>query len=432
MATETWTVRGPLLVGFCTLGLLVGGVTFWGLQARLAGAVISPGSVEVETNRQVVQHAEGGIVGDVLVRDGDVVSAGDVVLMLDDTLLRSEFAAITAQQLELAARRARMEAERDGLEAIAWPQSLTERQSIHRDAALQIEGQDRLFHARRTTLEKSGAQISEQITQLRNQIQGAGAQLTALRDMKALTAEELADQEVLLERGLTQSKSVSASRREFVRLAGEIGKLEADIAGYRAQIARLNIEFISLESQRREDAITQLRDLQVREIELAESVKQISARLARMEVRTPVSGIVHDTTVFVRDAVVRPGEPLMYIVPQDQPLVVTARVSASHVDEVEPGQVAALRFTSLDQRMTPEIEGRVVSVSADAFTEEATGLVFYRVRISPDEASLAALGDAPILPGMPVETYLRTTDQTPFAYLMKPLADYFTRAMRES
>jgi len=217
-----------------------------------------------------------------------------------------------------------------------------------------------------------------------------------------------------------------------VRLAGEIGKLEADIAGYRAQIARLNIEFISLESQRREDAITQLRDLQVREIELAENAKQISARLVRMEVRTPVSGIVHDTTVFVRDAVVRPGEPLMYIVPQDQPLVVTARVPASHVDEVKPGQVAALRFTALDQRTTPEIEGRVISVSADAFTEETTGLVFYRVRISPDETDLAELGDTSILPGMPVETYFRTTDQTPFAYLMKPLADYFTRAMRES
>ncbi len=432
MATEKWSVRGPFLIGFGALGLLIGGVTFWGLRASLAGAVISPGSVEVETNRQVVQHAEGGIVDEVLVRDGDTVTAGDLVVMLDDTLLRSEYAAITAQQLELAARRARFEAERDGLEAIKWPQSLTELLSIHRDAARQVEGQDRLFHARRTTLSKSGAQILEQVTQLRNQIKGASAQLSAMRDMKALTAEELAEQEQLLERGLTQSKGVSDNRREFVRLAGEIGKLEADIAGFRAQIARLNIEFISLESQRREDAITQLRDLQVREIELAESAKQISARLARMEVRTPVSGIVHDTTVFVRDAVVRPGEPLMYIVPQDQPLVVTARVPASHVDEVVPGQVAALRFTALDQRVTPEIDGRVVSVSADAFTEETTGLVFYRVRIEPDEAALAGLTDSPILPGMPVETYLRTTDRTPFSYLMKPLSDYFTRAMRES
>lgn len=429
---EEWSARAPIFVGTGAVVALVGGLAVWGLSARLAGAVVSPGAVEVETNRQVVQHFEGGIVGEVRVRDGDAVAAGDAVLVLDDTLLRSELAAIEAQQIELAARRARLEAERDGLDEMSLPPRLDALRSAGDDRAAQIGGQVRLFSARRDALLKRRAQIAEQSAQLQNQIEGAQAQLAALGDMEALTGTELDDLQALLDRGLTQARQVTTVRREAARLQGEIGKITADIAGLRAEIARLSIETLALETERREAAISLLRDVQVRELELAEAARQVSARLARMEIRAPVSGIVHDTAIFVRDAVVRPGEALMYIVPQDQPLIVSARVETAHVDEVVVGQTAVLRFTAFDHQRTPEVDGQVISISPDVFTDEATGAAYYRVRIKPDAAGLDALDGGTLLPGMPVEAYLQTGDRSPVSYLMKPLSDYLSRAMRES
>lgn len=370
-------------------------------------------------------------MGEIRVRDGDTVAAGDLLIRLDDTILASEMTVIDTQLIEIRARRARLEAERTGADIIDYPNALLVLAAANPEAAEQVEGQTALFEARRTTLDRELGQIAERIAQTGNQIEGADAQLEALRIQQELIGDELTDQESLLAKGLVQMQRVTALRREAARLAGEIGRLTSDVAQFKGQIAALEIERLKLGAARQEEATVTLRDLQYRELELGENRVALAERLSRLDIRAPVAGIVYGSTVFAVNSVVQPAEPLMYIVPQDQPLVVSARVEAIHIDQVHIGQDATLRFTAFNQRMTPEIAGRVTGISADVFQDEVTGLNYYRVELVPGEAEIAKLEAQELLPGMPVEAYLKTEDRTPLSYLTKPLTDYFGRALRE-
>ncbi len=425
----TYNARLPLAIGILATLLLLGGIGYWSVRTQIAGAVIANGMIVVENNRQVVQHAQGGVVGVINVRDGDHVVAGGLLLTLDDTLLNSELAIIELQLVEIQARRARLEAERDGADHVVFPAELDATRNDK--ARQQLDGQRNLFFARRATTAKELGQISERIKQTRNQIAGAEAQLTALKEQKDLVREELKNQETLLEKNLVEAPRVSTTRREIARLAGEIGSVTSDIAQYRGAIAALEIEKLKLATTQREAAITELRDLQFRELALTEEQSELIERIARLDIRAPVSGIVYGSRIFGNNAVVQPAEALMYVVPQDQPLVVSARAEAIHVDQVFIGQEATLRFTAFNQRRTPEVKGHVTKVSADVFQDEVTGVYYYRVELIPSAAELAKLETRELMPGMPVEAFLRTDDRTPISYLTKPLADYFKRSMRE-
>lgn len=213
-------------------------------------------------------------------------------------------------------------------------------------------------------------------------------------------------------------------------MAGRIGELIANLAQTKGQIASIKIEILSLRTARREEAITTLRDQQFQQIELIERKLSLSERLNRMNVRTPVNGVIYDSQVFAERAVVQPGAPIMYVIPQDQPLVIAGRVEPIHIDQVFRGQPAGLRFSAFEQRTTPELSGNVVDVSADALVDDVTGETYYRVEVLPGEGELRKLGDNTLLPGMPVEVFIRTDERTPLSYLTKPLTDYFNRAMR--
>ena len=424
-----YSAKLPLILGFTALAFLIGGVGRWSVRTQIAGAIIASGMIVVENNRQVVQHPEGGVVGVIKVRDGDTVGAGDMLIQLDDTLLQSELSVAELQLVELGARRARLQAERDNAKAIRFSAELLV--LAGKAAQEQMEGQRQLFDARRLSLDKEQGQIAERIKQTSNQIDGVEAQLQALAIQQDLIHTDLIDQETLFAKGLVQAQRISTLRRESARLAGEIGKLRADTAQFRGQIAAFEIEALKLETNRREAAIQELRDIQFRELELAEQRRSLVERLERLEVRAPVSGIVYGSTVFAQKAVVQPGEPLLYVIPQDQPLIVSARVEAIHIDQVFVGQPATLRFTAFNQRLTPEVIGQVISISADILQDAVTGLNYYRVDLIPLTKELPKLEDQELLPGMPVEAYLRTDDRTPMSYLTKPLTDYFGRALRE-
>ena len=431
MATRPkYSAKLPITIGFAALSLLIFGVGAWSVRTEIAGAVIANGMIVVENNRQVVQHAEGGTVGRIDARDGDKVQAGDLLLRLDDTLLKSELSVAELQLVELRARRARLEAERDGSDEIAFPGDIMGMDD--QAATAQLEGQRKLFTARRETIERERTQIAERIEQTRNQIKGTDAQLEALAIQEELITDELTDQEELLKKGLVQAQRVSTLRREAARLAGEIGQLTADVAQFKGQIAAFEIENLQLDATRRESAITELRDIQFRELEIAEQRRSLLERLSRLEVRAPVSGVVYGSTVFAERAVIQPAEALLYVIPQDQPLIVSARVDAIHIDQIHIGQTATLRFSAFNQRLTPEVEGQVISVSADIFQDEVTGLNYYQVDLVPLEKELPLLEDQELVPGMPVEAFLRTDDRTPLSYLTKPLTDYFGRSFRES
>jgi HlyD family secretion protein len=426
-----WRIRVPAMVGFAALAILLGGLGVWAVKTRLAGAIVSSGVIEVQSNRQVVQHPDGGVVGEIFVRNGDVVTSGDLLLRLDDTFLSSEQTIVVSQLFELLARRARLEAERDGTTSENLSIRLLEVQQEDDIDPDLIAGQQRLFDARLESMAKQTQQLSEQRAQTESEIDGTKAQLVSLRRQVELIQDELDDQQSLLSRGLTQASRVLSLQREEASLSGEIGSLEASVARLKGQIAATEIQILELTATRREEAITTLRDVQTQVAELSERRLSLAERLSRLDIRAPVSGTVYDSQVFALQSVIQPAEPMMYVVPQDTPLLVAARVDAIHVDQLHVGQSVALRFPAFNQRETPEIDGQVLNVSADTFTDEQTGFTFYRAELAPIDGQIERLNGQALLPGMPVEAMIKTDERTPLSYLIKPMADYFNRAFRE-
>ncbi len=431
-AAASTSVRGPLVLGGLALALLIGGVGLWSTMTRISGAVVAPGRIEVEQNRQVVQHPDGGVVARILARDGDAVAAGQVLLRLDGTLLKSELAIVEGQLFEHQARRGRLAAERDDAPAVTYPEELAGLAPGRPDVADQIDGQERLFAARLETFRNGLDQLGRRRGQIAAQAEGIDAQRSALGEQLSLIARDLADQQTLLDKGLAQSSRVLALRREKAALDGRAGELDAEAAEVEARMTEIDIEALKLRSQRREDAITQLRDLGYRELELAERRRALAEQIARLEITAPVSGLVHAMQVTTPRSVIRPAEPVLYIVPQDRPLIIAARISPINIDEVRLGQPVTLRFDALDSRATPELSGQVTRISADALTDEVSQGAYFRAEIEIPADQTAQLGAPRLVPGMPVTVFLRTGDRTPLAYLLKPFSSYFSRALRES
>jgi HlyD family secretion protein len=295
-----------------------------------------------------------------------------------------------------------------------------------------MDGQQRLFEARGASIAQAIEQLDKQQDQISDQITGITAQQRAMDAQLELIEKELVDQQSLFDRGLAQVSRVLSLQRESARMNGTVGELAANSAQARGRITEIDIEILNLQSQRREEAITQLRDIQSRELELRERRRALLERMSRLDVKAPLSGIVYDLRVFARRSVIRPADPVLYIIPQDRPLVINARVEPIDIDKLTIGQDVTLRFSALDQRQTPELTGTVKLISADAFEDENTRQSYYRAEIVLSEGEQARLpADTTLLPGMPVEAFIRTEDRSPLAYLVKPLTDYFTKAFRE-
>ncbi len=419
-----------MAIGLIASLVLIGGFGVWSVMARLAGAVVASGTIQVQSNRQVVQHPEGGVVAEIRVKDGDKVQAGDVLLRLDGSRMRSELAIVEGQLRELAARRARLEAERDGADDITFAGEELDWAQGDAEFASQIDSERTLFLARAEALAQETALLAEQNAQIGNRIAGVEAQLAAVKTQAQLLAQGLADQQALLRQGLTQATRVRDLQREEAGLQGQIGQLAAEIAALRGQMTSNDIARLQLVTKRREEAVTQLRDIQFRLVELAEQRIALAETLSRLDVRAPVDGIIYDTAVFAVNAVVQRAEPLMYVIPQDQPLVVAARVDGIHIDDIYLGQDVSLRISAFDARDTPEVTGKLVAISADVLTDEVTRQNYYAATVAPDPEALAALGNRSLLPGMPVEAFIRTSDRSPIAYLLEPFLIYFNRAFR--
>ena len=421
----------PILIGFLSVLLLFVGFGIWGTQAGIDGAVVASGRVIVERNRQAVQHPDGGVVAEVLVREGERVKRDDILVKLDPTLLHSERSILESQLYELIARRGRLSAERDGATQIVFDDALLRAAKADPQVAELVEGQEALFEARLASFAQSISQMENQELQLNKQIEGIDIVEGALSTQITLAKQELALQEELQAQGLTPMTRVLTLRRESARLTGATGETSARRAQAREQIAAIRIEIAQLLSARREDAITTLRDLQVSEHEIAEKLDAVLTRLARMDIRAPVSGVVYDVRLLGEQSVVRPAEPLLFIIPQDRPLVIESRVSPINVGSVHVAQEVIIRFPSFDMRQTPDLTGQVTQVSPDAFADPDTGGPFYRVEITLSDAELAKLdADQIVMPGMPVDAFLRTGEYTPLEYLTRPLTRYMDTAMR--
>jgi HlyD family secretion protein len=421
-----------MALGLVTTAAVLAVFFGWGTMTTIAGAVVTSGQIEVEQNRQIVQHADGGIVAAILTAEGARVEAGDVLIRLDGSLLRAELATVESQYFEVLARRGRLEAERDGKDAPEFPAVLVAEAATRPEVAALMTGQQRLFEARRDTIDRQREQFDTRKQQTARLIEGIDAQMAAVATQLDLIRQELASQQELLAKGLAQASRVLALQRDEARLAGSLGELAANRAQAEERITETEIEALRLVAARREEANTQLRDIGFRELELAERRNALIERIARLDIRAPVSGVVLGLRVTTPRAVIRPADPILFIIPQDRPLVIAARVPTIHIDQVRPGQAARLLFPALSMRTTPEIAGVVTTVSADVFVDEATRIPYYRAEIELLPGEREKLGAVTLMPGMPVEAFIRTEDRTPLSYLVKPFTDYFNRALRES
>ena len=400
------------------------------IAGTLAVALLASGQIEVDRNRQVIQHPDGGVVEEILVDEGEEVQTGDLLIKLDSSNIVSELAVVEGQLYEILARRARFEAERDGATELSFDPLLYE---VGNDAVDLMDGQQRLFEARLDTLQRETEQLSQQRMQIASQVDGIDAQQSALAEQAALITEELTDQQSLLDRGLAQSSRVLALKREAANMQGRVGELTAQSAQAAERMTEIEIQILGLTSTRREEAITRLRDLQYNELELSERRRTLRQQLDRLDIRAPVSGIIYGLTVFAPRSVIKPADPVMYLVPQDRPLVIATQVQVTDIDQIHLGQDVVLRLSAFDQRRTPELKGHVTQVSADAFQNQQSGQSFYRAEVRMDDGEIEKLPEGMILiPGMPVEAYVRTADRTPMDYFLKPVADYFAKAFRES
>ncbi len=429
---DTWSARGALWLGYATIALLLLGFGGWGALTHIQGAIVAPGQIQVDQNRQVIQHPDGGVIAALHVSEGQRVAAGDLLLSLDGSAVKSEYAIVQGQLVEMQARRARLEAERDDAPTVTIPPELTQNAQTNAEMAEQLDGQLKLFAARLDTHQRQIEQLQRRAEQTAAQTDGIDAQITAMDLQLASVREELADQKGLLSRGLAQTSRVLALQREEARLMGEAGELTASRAANEGRKTEIGLEILRLAAARREEASQQLRDIGSQELELAERRRALAERIDRLDIRAPVGGVVLGLQLTTPRAVLRAAEPVLSIVPQDRPLVIQAQISPLHIDEVHVGQRVRLVFPALAARTTPELFGTVALVSPDALTQESTGQTYYRAEIVLADGEMAKIDGQTLLPGMPVEAFIQTADRTPLAYLLKPFTDYFAKAFRET
>ena len=428
-----WSTKVPVFVGMFALVGLFGGFVLWGMTTQIGGAIISPGRIEVDQNRQIVQHQTGGTVANIGVVEGDIVQAGDILIQLDGQQLQSQLSIAEGQLFEIMARRARLVAERDGVESPVFDDALIRVGKANPDISELIKGQSNLFYARQESSGREIEQLGKRKAQIDSQITGIIAQEKSLDTQLKLIEQELQAQQTLLDRGLAQAGTVLALQRQSASLYGQLGELAASKAQSEERITEIDLQILSLGTVRREEAIFTLRDLRARELELIEQRSALKMEMDQLDIRAPVSGVVYGMRVQTLRSVVRAADPVLYLIPQDRPLLIVADVDPIHIDKIVVGQEVNLRFSALDQRTTPELVGQVTLISADAFEDDGSGLTYYRAEITLKPGEVAKLNDGDtLIPGMPVEAFIRTQDRTPISYLIKPMADYFNRAFRES
>ena len=424
-AIRRYTIAGAAVVIFLT-----GGVGVWAGTMHIAGALIAPGTIVVDSNVKKVQHPTGGVVGEVRVHDGDHVKAGDLLVRLDDTVARASLAIVTKGLTEFEARRARLAAERDRADTTKFPDGLLQREPDP-DVAQVLAAERKLFDLRRAARAGQKAQLRERIEQLGKEINGFTSQQISKEKEVTLIQHELEGVHELFQKNLVPMTRVTALERDATRLDGERGQLVASIAQAKGKVAELNLQIIQVDEDASSEVAKEMREVEGKIGEFVERKIAAADQLKRTDIRAPQAGTVFQSTVHTVGGVIPPGDPMMIIVPDAENLAVEARVNPQDIDKVQVTQPAVLRFSAFDTRTTPEIFGKVTRVSADTTLDQRTGQSYYTIRIALERDQMERLGNVRLVPGMPVDAFVQTGERTVIAYLMKPLSDQIVKAFRE-
>jgi HlyD family secretion protein len=425
------SMRNTMFVGYTSILLLVGVFGGWAAYSDIRGAVIAPATIVVESYSKRVQHKEGGLVSKILVKDGDRVTAGQPLITLDPTDSRAELAIVENSLDELQVKKARLEAQRDGLTELSLPESIETKKADAKIAAI-INGQLKLLQSTAESLKGKREQLKQQVAQLKEQIGGIDAQVVSKRDQTKLIKEEMASLKKLEAKGLVPKSRVLAMEREQSRLEGETGELRASKAAAQNRIGEVQLRELQLQEDIRTEALTELRDTEAKIAEFGERRGALSSRVGRTSIAAPITGTIYQLAVHTEGGVIGAGDTLMLIVPEGDDLVLQAQVSPNDIDQVQQGQTAQVRFPGFNSRLTPEVSAKVQQVAADVSRADANSPPFYGVRLVIAAKELEKLGDNKLKPGMNAEAFIQTDARTPLSYLLKPLVDQFARAFRES
>lgn len=438
-------VRRYLFLGLSLTILLVFGLGGWAVATEIAGAVIASGHVVVESNVKKIQHPTGGVIGEIDVKEGQPVKAGQVLVRLDPTVTFANLSIIENTLDQLSARRVRLEAERDGLDsvpdapdlkvALPKPSPLTDNATLPRVSSQSREdlaaAERRLFELRREARAGQKSQLHERIEQLEEEISGQLVQKQAKEQEITLIKSELEGVGDLYRKQLVPLTRVTSLQREAARLQGELGLLIAGTSSAKGKISEIKLQIIQIDQDLRSEVAKELREIGDKTSEFFERQVAASDQVRRVDIRAPQDGVVHDLTVFTIGGVINPGEAIMTIVPDRDALAIDVRIAPQDISHVHPGQPVMLRLEAFDQRTTPELQASIDRIGADLTVDARSGQSYYTARIVLTQEEVAKLGDKPLVPGMPVEAFIKTGDRSVMSFLTKPFTDQLRKAFRQ-
>jgi epimerase transport system membrane fusion protein len=424
------SARGAMIAGAAIMAAFFLGLGGWAAFAPLNSAAVAPAVVKVEGNRKSVQHLEGGIVKELRVSEGDKVATEQTLILLDDTQARAAVDVYSKQYDELTAQEARLIAERDGAAAVQFPQALIARRA-EPDVAAIIAGQTNLFKSRRTTLTGTVDVLRKKISQTQEQIVGLEGQAAAYKRQLQSTHNENNGLRDLFKKGYVPRQRMLELERSEAALEGQIAEVSSNILRARQSIEEVNVQIVQAQSDRLAQVANDLRDVQVKLLEIGPKVSSAKETLRRTEIRSPYAGVVVGLTAFSVGGVISPGEKIMDVVPEKGGLIVEATVAPEDVKDLHVGMRAEVHLTAYKQRTVPIIHGKVLQVSADRLTDTKTGAGYYLAQIKVDEQELAELKDVRLAPGMPALVMIPTGERSALDYLLRPLTDSLRKSFRE-
>jgi len=420
-----------LMMGFIAIVFLLGVGLVWGSLAKIKGAVIAPGVVVVEGKPKTLQHLDGGIVGEIFVKDGDTVTEGDIVMQLDPTMLGANEDLVSTRLREAMARVARLEAERDGQKAITWPVDLVNAKDDPIVASAMI-GQEKLFNARRIAAFGQVDQLQQRIAQFKDQITGLNSLISSKENQAMKIREEADAKRTLVEKGWLARPVILTLEREELRLKGDVANHQSEIARLNNSISETDVQILQLTRERQAEVLTELRQVETEVSDFREQLTTASDQLRRIDVIAPVTGKVHNMTVTTIGGVVAPGQEIMQIIPADDRLIIEAQVDPADIDQVYPGQKTTVRLSAFNMRTTPEMNGLVFQTSADRIIDQVTGMPYYSVKVEIPPEELSRLPEnLTLLPGMPAESFMQTESRSVLSYVLKPATDAMNHTFRE-
>jgi len=408
-------------------GVLAGG---WSVLMPLAGAVVVPGNLVVQSNVKTVQHPTGGVVAEIAVHNGMRVGVGDLLVRLDPTQAQASLQMVSKQLNEVRGRIARLVAERDGLSRIEIPAELRAR-SGEETVKTVLASEASLFTARANGRRSQIDLLQSKVSQLGEEIAGLDAQVGSKTRQLELIAGELSGVQDLYDKRLVPLTRLTTLQRESARIEGERGQLMSAIAETKSKIGEAQLQIVRLDQDFRTDVVKELGESQGKEAELVE--RGVAARdlLDRIEIRAPTSGVIHQLSAHTIGGVIRAGDAIMEVVPDSDDLQIEARLQPNDIDQVRTGQKAFVRFSAFNQRTTPQLTGVVSYVSPDTSHDQQSNATYFTVRVMLPEDERRRLSGLQLVSGMPAEVFMQTGSRTMMSYLLKPITDQMQRAFVE-